>query len=98
MSQPPASKGYPPLPKGVPQLPPFPQLLHIKDSPSSRSARSYSEGPLEDEAPSRSDINMSADEDEPDEVVPGTKEAKKEKKPHATRRRVVQSCSECRRR
>lgn len=41
---------------------------------------------------------MSADEDEPDEPVAGVKETKKEKKPHATRRRVVQSCSECRRR
>jgi hypothetical protein len=40
---------------------------------------------------------MSGDEEEHEET-PGPKEVKKEKKPHATRRRVVQSCSECRRR
>ncbi|BEI90346.1 uncharacterized protein CcaverHIS019_0304160 [Cutaneotrichosporon cavernicola] len=94
MSQPPASKGYPPLPKGIPQLPPFPQLLHLKDSPSSRSARSHSEGIVDDDS---SQIVMSGDEEEQEEVA-GPKEVKKEKKPHATRRRVVQSCSECRRR
>ncbi|GMK56923.1 hypothetical protein CspeluHIS016_0307630 [Cutaneotrichosporon spelunceum] len=94
MPQPPASKGYPPLPKGVPQLPPFPQLLHIKDSPSSRSARSISEG-VGDDDPSQ--IIMSG-EDEEQEETPGPKEVKKEKRPHSTRRRVVQSCSECRRR
>lgn len=88
MSQPPASRGYPPLPKGVPPLPPFPQLMHIKDP-----RRSFSAEPSEADA-----IVMSPDEDDTEDHHHQVKEPKKDKKPHATRRRVVQSCSECRRR
>ncbi|WVF69491.1 hypothetical protein IAT40_004268 [Kwoniella sp. CBS 6097] len=101
-SRPPPSM-YPPIPRGVTPLPPFPQLLHIKDDPS---AQSYNQT-----TPNVSDSHDSVaqgsdnEEDELDEngtaASPGpgsSSKEKKERKPHATRRRVVQSCSECRRR
>lgn len=94
MSQPPPNR-YPPNSKGVPPLPPFPQLLHLKDSPPVQRSRSVSgTEPADDESTHQA---MSPEEEDNDET-PGQKEVKKEKKPHATRRRVVQSCSECRRR
>lgn len=73
----------------VPPLPPFPQLMHIKDSPP--RSRSFSGEPVDDEG-------AASGEDDEIEDAASSKDAKKEKKPHATRRRVVQSCSECRRR
>lgn len=67
--------------------------MHIKDSPSG-SRRSFSGDHIEEDS-----VVMSPEEDEMDANQPQIKEvSKKEKKPHATRRRVVQSCSECRRR
>lgn len=63
--------------------------MQLKESPASRS-RSYSADPMDDE-----NGILVTDEEEIDDHP---KESKKEKKPHATRRRVVQSCSECRRR
>nr|XP_019008195.1 nuclear protein [Kwoniella pini CBS 10737]OCF46976.1 nuclear protein [Kwoniella pini CBS 10737] len=99
-SRPPPSM-YPPLPRSVTHLPPFPQLLRFKDeNQQSNSQATPSTG---DQADSVTAV-LSEDEDELDEnpvpsPVGGEKgSGKKERKPHATRRRVVQSCSECRRR
>nr|XP_018265162.1 nuclear protein [Kwoniella dejecticola CBS 10117]OBR87320.1 nuclear protein [Kwoniella dejecticola CBS 10117] len=100
-SRPPPSM-YPPLPRSVTHLPPFPQLLHFKDE-----NQSPSQGPASGSAEQADSIptNLSEDEDELDDIPApspagdkGSGSAKKERKPHATRRRVVQSCSECRRR
>ncbi|KAL1407004.1 hypothetical protein Q8F55_006417 [Vanrija albida] len=63
--------------------------MQLKESPASRS-RSFSADLIDDE-----NGTLVTDEEELDDHP---KESKKEKKPHATRRRVVQSCSECRRR
>lgn len=76
----------------MPPLPPFPQLMHIKDSPPRQRSFSGEPAPTDDDGG-----HVTAEEEDADEAV-GSKEVKKEKKPHATRRRVVQSCSECRRR
>ncbi|WVQ69581.1 uncharacterized protein L199_007801 [Kwoniella botswanensis] len=97
-SRPPPSM-YPPLPRSVTHLPPFPQLLHIKDE-------SHNQSPSQTQTPENADSvlpGVSDDEDEETlDAIPSpqtnTNEKKKERKPHATRRRVVQSCSECRRR
>ncbi|KAK8847674.1 hypothetical protein IAR55_005533 [Kwoniella newhampshirensis] len=103
--QPPPSSAYPPIPRGAPALPPFPQLLHFKeDSPSVMTSTPET----------HDSIAQVMSPDEEDELLddgPGDAgspshgggggsgaKAKKERKPHATRRRVVQSCSECRRR
>ncbi|OCF33762.1 nuclear protein [Kwoniella heveanensis CBS 569] len=99
-SRPPPSM-YPPIPKGVTPLPPFPQLLHIKDDPSTQS---YSQttpnvSDSRDSVPQLSDNEEDELEDNGTAASPGpSSKDKKERKPHATRRRVVQSCSECRRR
>lgn len=95
MSQPPPNR-YPSINKGVPPLPPFPQLLHLKDSgpANPQRSRSFSGTDIADDESTHQ--TMSPEEEEIDDAP--QKEVKREKKPHATRRRVVQSCSECRRR
>ncbi|WRT64492.1 uncharacterized protein IL334_001424 [Kwoniella shivajii] len=100
-SRPPPSM-YPPLPRSVTHLPPFPQLLHLRNDQS--DARSPLQQP---DSVDTSLQPLSDDEDELDDNATGVganspleknSSGKKERKPHATRRRVVQSCSECRRR
>nr|ODN88678.1 nuclear protein [Cryptococcus depauperatus CBS 7841] len=95
---PPASTAFPPILHGAPQLPSFPQLLHIKNEPLVTSPMSTS-GDLNHEA------TMSPDEDgEHHEQEHGNTHGtspfhhKEKKRTVGTRRRVVQSCSECRRR
>ncbi|WVQ80090.1 hypothetical protein IAT38_002191 [Cryptococcus sp. DSM 104549] len=93
--QPPASTAYPPLPRGAPQLPPFPQLLHIKNEQGSGTPHSHASDAQDTQ------VMSPEEEDDGDELAgspPAPGKEKKEKKAHGTRRRVVQSCSECRRR
>lgn len=96
---PPASTAYPQLPRGATQIPPFPQLLHIKNEPlATPSASTPNSHPTD----SHEIVAMSPEEDdEGHDSARGTSpppEAKEKKKTQGTRRRVVQSCSECRRR
>ncbi|KAL7419070.1 hypothetical protein Q5752_005906 [Cryptotrichosporon argae] len=114
MSHPPPGPPFPPgsKPQPVPlqhphaphphphphqSFPPFPQLLHLRDiSPPSRSRSilSTDTGGADDDL-----VAMSPEEEDGDDLAAaGESKDKKERKPHATRRRVVQSCSECRRR
>lgn len=80
-------------------MPPFPQLLHVKDE-ASPFKHNNSDPNAEDE------LEEDDDNDVESHASPGAgvgssgvaKDKMKERKPHATRRRVVQSCSECRRR
>ncbi|ORY21258.1 hypothetical protein BCR39DRAFT_569954 [Naematelia encephala] len=95
MSRPPPSSAYPPLPPGGHQIPPFPQLLHIKDEPHRTGAST----PVLSQSEHMSPEEYDEIEDHNSPTNPrGTGAGGKDRKPHATRRRVVQSCSECRRR
>lgn len=101
MSRPPASSAFPTLGRNTPQIPPFPQLLHLKDEalpyrPSSVSEEYHSEDELESVgSPGAANGGGTSKRDgkDKDKGLQGDS-----RKPHATRRRVVQSCSECRRR
>ncbi|KGB80065.2 nuclear protein [Cryptococcus deuterogattii R265] len=96
---PPASTAYPQLPHGAPQLPPFPQLLHIKNEPLATPSAST---PISHPSDGHEIVAMSPEEDEEGhDSARGTSPLhgpKEKKKTQGTRRRVVQSCSECRRR
>lgn len=96
---PPASTAYPQLPHGAPQLPPFPQLLHIKNEPLATPSAST---PNSHPSDGHEIVAMSPEEDEEGhDSARGTSPLhgpKEKKKAQGTRRRVVQSCSECRRR
>ncbi|WVR04862.1 hypothetical protein IAU60_001874 [Kwoniella sp. DSM 27419] len=110
----PAPSMYPPIPRNVTPLPPFPQLMHLRDEPAQQSSSQgqsrLSEPAQSTPATDTNDmggVGSGEEEDELEELGdrgspgfgPGSAgKEKKERKPHATRRRVVQSCSECRRR
>ncbi|RSH80181.1 hypothetical protein EHS25_007191 [Saitozyma podzolica] len=145
MSRPPPSTAFPPIPRGVQQLPPFPQLLHLKDSPpvrrtsgdttpthggpggtpsqsslpyprSSFGIPSAPSGPLphpilaglgggdrssagpEDGGSIAASPEAEDDDDTAYHGAGGATGDEKKRRPHATRRKVVKSCSECRRR
>jgi len=103
MSRPPPSSAYPTIGRGTPQIPPFPQLLHLKDEAlpyrqSSVSEEYHSDDEIESVgSPGAANGGNTSKRDgkgDRDKSTP----VDKDRKPHATRRRVVQSCSECRRR
>lgn len=81
------------------QMPAFPQLLHLKDEQSPYHRGSTGSDPANEYHSDEEDDNDSNASPGPaTNGAQAPKDKVKERKPHATRRRVVQSCSECRRR
>lgn len=98
MARPPPSSAYPPMHRNTPQMPPFPQLLNIKDEQPSHRASISSDPGNEYHSDEDDDNDSNASPSAANGASSSLAPKVKERKPHATRRRVVQSCSECRRR
>ena len=109
----PPSSYYPPQPRNLEPLPPFPQLLHRTDETPTSTAGSHinTTNHRASTASTPDKPNIQSDDDDGDGshfASPGAMGSRpsggtggadpKHRKPHAARRRVVQSCSECRRR